>query len=155
MVVSSTSSEIPLQFAPMKFSWFIGLFAILAGPVQAKEQINFLSPTQIRQVTQQRIGAIERCYQGALRHNSTQFGTITVVLHVNSTGGVDTAWVGLSSLGNQPLENCIVTAIGKFEFPAPSRAKLVSISLLLSTPTSPSEVMDRTQKIFRPRAEVQ
>lgn len=139
----------------MKFSLFMGIFLLLAGTVEAKEPANFLSPAQVREITGHKIGAIKRCYKVVLRREPTQFGTVTVDMHVNSSGSVGDAWIGLSSLGNERLESCILTALKKLKFPPRKRAKLVSVSLLLSTSSSSSEVMQQTQRIFRPKGENQ
>lgn len=76
-----------------------------------------LSPEQIRRIVMSHIGAVRACYETEAQRNPGLKGGVTVTWQIDPSGGVTTASVANSSLGNPRVEGCVVRQVQRWKFP--------------------------------------
>ncbi len=62
---------------------------------------------------------VSACYQAGLDRNAELTGTVTVRLAIDKKGEVASVNVQSSTLGDKPVEECIVKAVKTWKFPKP------------------------------------
>lgn len=96
-----------------------------------------LRPAQIRAVVQRHLAELRFCYERELVSHAELAGELRVRFVVVPTGSVSTAATASSTLGSEPVEQCVATAVRRWTFPAPPEGvALVDLPLTL-TPRPP------------------
>ncbi len=89
--------------------------AVAAGAPAAK---GGLSPEQVRRVVMAHTGALRACYEGEAQRNPSLRGGVTVQWQIDPGGGVSTASLAGTTLGNQRVEGCVLRQVKTWRFPA-------------------------------------
>jgi Ca-activated chloride channel homolog len=76
-----------------------------------------LSKEVILRIIKRHMNEFRLCYEKVLAHNSALKGKIDVKFSINAKGKVLGATVTSSSLNNQVVERCVVSALGRMSFP--------------------------------------
>ncbi|MEM9190167.1 MAG: AgmX/PglI C-terminal domain-containing protein [Myxococcota bacterium] len=79
----------------------------------------YLSPEQINRVVRANSAAIRYCYEIEVQRQPNLRGRVSIQWRINLQGGVTTARVASSSLGNASVEGCIVRQVRRWRFPQP------------------------------------
>ncbi|MDB4980545.1 MAG: putative abductin-like protein, partial [Myxococcales bacterium] len=82
----------------------------------------------VRRVVRQHLNEVRFCYSEALARNPTLAGRVVVQFTIAPTGRVIAAALQTSSLGAPAVEQCIVKATQRWEYPRPSGGGLVVVS---------------------------
>jgi TonB family protein len=82
----------------------------------------------VRRVVRQHLNEVRFCYSEALVRNPSLAGRVVVQFTIAPTGRVIVAALQSSSLGAPAVEQCIVKATQRWEYPQPSGGGLVSVS---------------------------
>jgi TonB family protein len=119
------SGELPASGAPPPGS--------LAGdpigdPAKAPVFAGPLSKEQIRDVMRANQAKVRYCYERELVKLPQLAGTVVVKFVVRADGGVASAVVKFSSLGNAAAEQCIAHVVTTFVFPPPLGGGIVVVS---------------------------
>jgi serine/threonine-protein kinase len=86
------------------------------------------SSGNIQAVVRSRLFEVRRCYERGKMDEPELKGRVTVRIVVPPSGGVASALVESSSLGNSRVEGCIVDAVRAWPFPAPAGSSPLVIS---------------------------
>ena len=73
------------------------------------------------------MGEMKRCYEAALKQQPTLSGRVMVQFVIGMRGQVSSSEVKSSTLGNPTVENCLLQAIRRWEFPPPKQGADVVI----------------------------
>ncbi len=87
-----------------------------------------LSREVIRRVIRRHINEVRFCYEQELSARPDLAGRVTVSFIIAATGAVQTASVASSTLSNARVEQCIVTAVRRWTFPAPDGGGIVGVN---------------------------
>jgi TonB family protein len=87
-----------------------------------------LSREVIRRVIRRHINEVRFCYEQELTARPDLAGRVTVSFIIAATGAVQTASVANSTLSNARVEQCIVTAVRRWTFPAPDGGGIVGVN---------------------------
>ncbi|HEY8428755.1 MAG TPA: AgmX/PglI C-terminal domain-containing protein [Sandaracinaceae bacterium] len=87
-----------------------------------------LSREVIRRVIQRHINEIRFCYEQELNQRPDLEGRVLVSFIISSTGAVQSAGVGSSTINNARVEGCIVQAVRRWTFPAPDGGGVVGVN---------------------------
>jgi TonB family protein len=87
-----------------------------------------LSKKTVGRVLQSKREKILTCYSKELRNNPEAQGLVLTKIDINQTGKVDAVSVLQSDLGDMTFENCIVSEIRRWKFPAPRGGRVVRVS---------------------------
>ena len=87
-----------------------------------------LSKEVIRRVVRRHNNEIKFCYEQELNQRPDLEGRVTVRFIISPSGAVQTALVSASTLSNQRVERCIVSAVRRFTFPAPDGGGIVNVN---------------------------
>lgn len=79
----------------------------------------YLSAEQINRVVRAHQSAIRYCYEVEVQRQPNLRGRITISWRIALSGGVSSARVSESSLGNSRVEGCIVRQVRRWRFPQP------------------------------------
>jgi TonB family protein len=82
----------------------------------------------IQAVVRSRLFEVRRCYERGKMDEPELKGRVTVRIAIPPAGGVASALVESSSLGNSRVEGCIVDAVRAWPFPAPAGSTPLVIS---------------------------
>jgi TonB family protein len=82
----------------------------------------------VRRVVRQHVNEVRFCYSEALARNPALAGRVVVQFTIAPTGRVIVAALQGSSLGAPAVEQCIVRATQRWEYPRPSGGGLVVVS---------------------------
>ncbi len=77
-----------------------------------------LSADQVRRVVVAHMGALRACYETEALKNPSLKGGITVAWQIDPSGGVSSASVIGSNVGNGRLEGCVTRQVKSWKFPA-------------------------------------
>lgn len=72
---------------------------------------------------------IQDCHDFERTRSGNRWGSLTLHLHIDSSGHVDEVHIVESSLSSPELESCIAHVVGAFEFPAPGTSGSVNATL--------------------------
>ncbi len=87
-----------------------------------------LSKEVIRRVVRRHINEVKFCYEQQLNARPDLSGRVTTKFVISPTGSVQSAMVGSSSLRNEAVESCIVSAVRRWTFPAPDGGGVVVVN---------------------------
>jgi hypothetical protein len=87
-----------------------------------------LSREAIRAVVRRHLPEIRDCYERALVAAPELEGRVTVSFVISTTGAVDRATVGSTTLNDATVESCITSAVARWRFPAPDGGGLVTVN---------------------------
>lgn len=87
-----------------------------------------LSKEVIRRIINRHINEVRFCYEQELNQRPDLQGRVAVQFIVSPTGAVQTAAVNSSDLGNQKVEQCIVSAVRRWSFPSPEGGGIVVVT---------------------------
>jgi TonB family protein len=87
-----------------------------------------LSREVIRRVIQRHINEVRFCYEQELNSRPDLEGRVMVSFIIASTGAVQSASVGNSTINNARVEGCIVQAVQRWTFPAPDGGGVVGVN---------------------------
>ena len=82
----------------------------------------------IRRVIRRHINEVKYCYEQELVKTPELQGRIAVQFTIAATGQVVTSVMQSSSVGNRRVENCVVQAVRRWEFPKPQGGGIVIVS---------------------------
>jgi hypothetical protein len=85
-----------------------------------------LSEDQVRRVVLAHLGAVRACYESEAQRNPSLKGGVTVQWTIDPTGGVSSATLGGSSLGNPRVEGCVVRQVKGWHFPTSETPTIVA-----------------------------
>ncbi len=81
------------------------------------------------------------CYEAALQRDPLLYGDLSVWLVLTPEGGVDSAEVLMSTLGDAAFEGCVLEVIAGLQFPSPSRSGLtLRYPFVFTSELTPPEV---------------
>jgi outer membrane biosynthesis protein TonB len=72
------------------------------------------------------LGAVRACYESEAQRNPSLKGGVTVQWTIDPTGGVSSATLGGSSLGNPRVEGCVVRQVKGWHFPSSETPTIVA-----------------------------
>jgi TonB family protein len=87
-----------------------------------------LSKEVIRRVVHRHINEVKFCYEQQLNARPDLQGRVTTKFVISPTGSVQSAMVESSSLRNEAVESCIVSAVRRWTFPAPDGGGVVVVN---------------------------
>ncbi|MCB9778849.1 MAG: AgmX/PglI C-terminal domain-containing protein [Alphaproteobacteria bacterium] len=87
-----------------------------------------LSRAEIQVAIQSQMGPIRTCYQRELMRNPALKGKVVVRFIIEGDGSVTGVRMRESSMGNQPVETCIVDQVAGMTFPKPKPGKVVPVN---------------------------
>lgn len=87
-----------------------------------------LDRDQIAAVVQKNMGQIIYCYEMGLQSQPSLKGRLSADWVINARGGVNTASIGHSSVGDAKVESCITSKIRNWKFPKPIGGVNVDVS---------------------------
>jgi TonB family protein len=79
----------------------------------------FLSAEQINRVVRANQAALRYCYESEAQHQRNLRGKVVIQWRVDRQGGVPSASVASSTLGDAHVEGCLVRQVRKWRFPQP------------------------------------
>ncbi len=82
----------------------------------------------IRRIIRRHINEVKYCYDQELQRKPDLGGRITVQFTISPNGAVATSVLQQSTVGNPRVENCIVQAVRRWEFPKPLGGGIVIVS---------------------------
>jgi len=82
----------------------------------------------IRRVIRRHIDEVKQCYEKELTANPTLAGRIMVEFTIAATGQVTGSVVQHSTMDNSRVENCLVQAVGRWQFPKPVGGDIVIVA---------------------------
>ncbi len=86
-----------------------------------------LSREVVRRVVTRHIGEIRRCYERALGTRPSLEGRVAISWVIGGTGAVTSASVASSTLGEGAAEECMVSRVRTWTFPAPEGGGVVGV----------------------------
>lgn len=96
-----------------------------------------LDKDSIQRVIRRFTNHVRFCYDKELPRNPALAGTVTVQFTIDAKGAVSTCAVQSSTLKNPAVEQCIATAVRRWEFPPPSDGKVVVTYPFVLTTSEP------------------
>mgnify|MGYP002632666945 CR=1 FL=1 len=87
-----------------------------------------LDRSAIDRVIKQHLAQIRYCYQKELQKDPALAGRLEIKFVIDADGAVSRAEVKLSTLGNEVVEQCILSRILRMRFPAPAGGGIVVVS---------------------------
>ncbi len=87
-----------------------------------------LSKEVVRRIVRRHINEVRFCYEQQAETRPQLEGRVGIKFIVNPTGGVQTAAVASSTLGNARVEQCIAKAVRRWSFPAPEGGGIVVVT---------------------------
>ena len=91
-------------------------------------KLGSLDKELIRRVVRTHLGDVKACFDKALARRPELAGRVMVELVISPTGAVHHADVKESTLADQPVEDCIVSATKTWQFPSPDGGGVVVVS---------------------------
>ncbi len=82
----------------------------------------------IRRIIRRHINEVKYCYETELTKKATLAGRIAVQFTIAATGQVIASVLQSSTMGNVRVENCVVQAVRRWEFPKPMGGGIVIVS---------------------------
>lgn len=74
------------------------------------------------------LGQILYCYERQLSATPNIYGKVAVKFTISGTGQVETQSINETELKSQPVENCILSRVAKWKFPAPNGGTKVLVT---------------------------
>lgn len=93
--------------------------AVGSGQPAAAARAAGLDPAKTQTAVRSHLGEVQRCYERGKMDYPELKGRVTLRISVSAAGAVTSAAVESSSLGSTFVENCIVSAVQDWKFPAP------------------------------------
>jgi hypothetical protein len=93
----------------------------------ASEVDEGLTSDQVARVINSHMNEIKYCYDSATLRNDAIGGRVTTSFAVGSSGSVQSAGVGKSTVGDRRLHDCIVAHLKGWKFPKPRGGKTVAV----------------------------
>ncbi|MFO0744644.1 MAG: AgmX/PglI C-terminal domain-containing protein [Myxococcota bacterium] len=90
-----------------------------------------LDSNTVQQYIRRYLRGVKACYQDGLQANPKLGGGMTLEFTILPSGGVLEPRIARSTLGDAALEQCVVTKMGRWSFPAPKNGGLVEVSYRL------------------------
>jgi TonB family protein len=87
-----------------------------------------LSREVVRRVVRRNVSQVRACYEQQLISRPDLEGRVTVSFIISPTGATQTSVLASSSLGNSAAEQCIVRAVRRWSFPAPTGGGVVRVN---------------------------
>lgn len=91
----------------------------------------------IHRVIRRHVVEVQRCYESGLAANPTMAGRVVVQLIIAGSGAVQTASITDSTLHDAAVEQCIVTRVRTWTFPAPDGGGVVAVEYPFVFTSSP------------------
>jgi TonB family protein len=82
----------------------------------------------IRRIIRRHINEVKYCYEQELTRKADLGGRVAVTFTIAATGQVVTSVVQNSTMGNARVENCVVQAVRRWEFPKPLGGGIVIVT---------------------------
>jgi hypothetical protein len=82
----------------------------------------------VRRIIRQHLNEVKYCYEQELVRKPSLGGRIAVQFAIGPNGKVMTSAMQSSTMGNAPVENCIVQAVRRWDFPTPSGGGMTIVS---------------------------
>jgi TonB family protein len=82
----------------------------------------------IRRIIRRHINEVKYCYETELTKKADLSGRVSVQFTIAATGAVITSVLQSSTMGNIRVENCVVQAVRRWEFPKPLGGGIVIVS---------------------------
>jgi hypothetical protein len=79
----------------------------------------------VRKVVDAHMGAIQRCYEGALIRNPSIAGKVTLEWTIGTDGSVTKAGTKLATLNSNEVIDCMRSSLVTWRFPAPKGGVVV------------------------------
>lgn len=95
---------------------------------EESEVVGGLDREVIAGIIKTQLGQILYCYERQLSAQPDLFGKVVVKFTIGPKGEVETQSVGETSLRNATVENCIMSRIARWKFPAPKGGTSVSVT---------------------------
>jgi TonB family protein len=90
--------------------------------------IGGLSRDVINRVIQKHYNEIKYCYDKELSKDPSLYGKVTVMFIIGGTGRVDDALIQQTTMGNEPVESCMVSHVKRWVFPQPQGGSTVQVT---------------------------
>jgi TonB family protein len=87
-----------------------------------------LSRDVINRIIQRHYNEVKYCYEKELTKDPSLYGKVTVSFLIEGSGRVADALVQQSTMGNEPVETCIVNHVRRWAFPAPEGGSTVQVT---------------------------
>ena len=87
-----------------------------------------LDKSVIAAVIQNNLNQIKYCYERQLVAQPDLFGKVVVLWNINGSGIVENASIKQSTLGSNPVEQCMISKISNWKFPSPKNGSKVTVS---------------------------
>jgi TonB family protein len=87
-----------------------------------------LTSQEVSQVIRANLNVIRHCYEKLLQRSPNASGKVTVAFEIAANGRVSTAQIANSSISDSTMQNCIVSNVRRWPFPAPRGGMPVSVS---------------------------
>ncbi len=84
-----------------------------------------LSQEQVRRVVMAHLGAVRACYESEAQRNPSLKGGVTVMWTIDPSGGVSSASLAGTTLGNPRVEGCVVRQVKGWHFPSSETPTIV------------------------------
>ena len=84
-----------------------------------------LSQEQVRRVVMAHLGAVRACYESEAQRNPSLKGGVTVMWTIDPSGGVSSASLAGTTLGNPRVEGCVVRQVKGWHFPTSETPTIV------------------------------
>lgn len=97
------------------------------GDAPVTSEVDKLSRSAITEVVQQKTGSIKRCYERALIEDQSYGGTVEIGWKIQMDGRVSGATVIDAAKRNATAEDCLVSEILTWQFPAASEPTAVGV----------------------------
>ena len=107
----------------------VGKRGVVGAPVTIPRtggKVQGLLPMEaVRKVVDAHMGAIQRCYEGALIRNPSIAGKVTFEWTIGTDGNVKTAHTKLTTLSSNDVVDCIRDSLITWHFPSPKGGVVV------------------------------
>lgn len=101
-------------------SWALLTLSGSALATGTKETEGTLDKAAIQAVVHQNRDAIRSCYEFAIAKNPKLSGKIVVAFKIGETGATSGVEISDATLTDEQVQQCIVAAVSKWSFPAPT-----------------------------------
>ena len=105
------------------------------------EVVGSLSPERIRDAVGVHLSDVQSCVQMAAPAKQTMSGQVTIKWKITAAGGVETASLESSTVKDPEIEQCILTLVKSWTFPAPQGGSVVTtypFAIRANPPDSPA-----------------
>jgi TonB family protein len=82
----------------------------------------------IRRIIRRHINEVKYCYEQELTKKADLGGRVAVQFTISGTGSVMSSVLQQSTMGNPKVENCVVQAVRRWEFPKPQGGGIVIVT---------------------------